>query len=538
MDSADNNNFVDFNEIVARSGVPVSADEIRELVEKRRQEEIKILAENKTMAPQAAVEIDSKFIISCLNANEIGDGNLYAALNKDNFIFNKTSNEWYSWAGHHWDRDVMNASVAEVEKVSDRYLQEYSNLSEQIKFAAAAGDTEKIKNMESDKERILKRVSRLRSQRGRINCLACACTSRNPISVYGDEFDLNPYVLACKNGVINLLTGEATPGIPEDYIFKACPHEWAGINEPCPEFEKFLDTIFESNQDLVSFMQRLLGYSIAGITHENKFVIFYGQGRNGKSVLVETILHALGPLASPIQSEMLLDQGRSRSSAGPSPDILSLKGLRMAFASETDEGRQFSSSKVKWMSGGDTLVGRLPHDRYETHFLPSHTLYLLTNNKPHASSYDFALWERMLLIPFRLSFVNREPRLENERLADLYIKDKLKKEVSGILAWLVRGFISWSEIGLSPPAIIKDATEEYKREEDILEDFIEEYCYRDTEIKIEASNLYDAFNEWFLKNVSKKGLSQKKFGRLMRKAGFDKVKSGTYAYIGLGLLAK
>lgn len=523
----------------AEPEIPTSLEDIRALVEKRRHEEAKSIEDKKAHGFEPDAEaIDSKFVTSCLYSNEIGDGKLYAKLNKGKFIFNKTSNEWFSWTGHHWERDIMNYSIAEVEKVSEQYLNEYSNLSDLIRLAAADGETVKVAEMKKNQENIFKRVSRLRSQRGRANCLICASTSRDPISVYGDEFDLEPMQLACKNGVVDLRTGNIRPGHPDDYIFKACPHEWTDIKEQCPEFEKFLDAIFEGNQDLIAFMQRLFGYSIAGITHENKFVMFYGQGRNGKSVLVETLLHTLGPLASPIQSEMLLDQGRSRSSAGPSPDIIALKGLRMAFASETDEGRHFSSSRVKWLSGGDTLVGRLPHDRYETHFLPSHTLYLLTNNKPHAAAYDFALWERMILIPFKLSFVNREPRADNERPADLYIRDKLKKEASGILAWLVRGFISWQEVGLDPPAIIKDATQEYKREEDILQDFIDDNCFIDPDVVIGASALYDSFNEWFLKNVSKKGLSQKKFGRLMLKAGFDKMKSGTYSYIGIGLISK
>lgn len=513
-------------------------DDIRAMVEKRRNEEAETLKDKKAPVVSEDERVDSSFILSCLYSNEIGDGRLYAELNKGKFIFNKTSNEWYSWADHHWERDTMNYSLAEVEKVSEQYLMEYGNISEQIKFAAADGESQKQEKLKKDQENILRRVSRLRSQRGRANCLICASTSRNPISVFGDEFDLESMQLACKNGIINLRTGEIRTGKPDDYILKACPHEWKGINEPCPEFEKFLDSVFEGNKDLISFLQRLLGYSIAGITHENKFIMLYGQGRNGKSVLVETLLNTLGPLASPIQSEMLLDQGRSRSAAGPSPDIIALKGLRMAFASETDEGRHFSSSRVKWLSGGDTLVGRLPHDRYETHFLPSHTLFLLTNNKPHAAAYDFALWERMILIPFRLSFVNREPRADNERRADLYVRDKLKNETAGILAWLVRGFILWQETGLDPPAIIKDATQEYKREEDLLQDFIDDYCYLDPDSVIGASILHDAFQEWFLKNVSKKGLSQKKFGRLMLKAGFNKIKSGTYSYIGIGLLSK
>jgi putative DNA primase/helicase len=517
-----------------------SGEDIKELVEKRiAEEQEQRRAKSKEAAKKlpAPGEVDSKYVLECLEQNEIGDGRLYAALNQGRYVYNKTDEKWYVWSGHHWERDIMNTAVASAESVCDRYLQEAINISYQRNDAVKDGKDDEAKRLKETHDKIYKRVSRLRTDRGRRNCVICAHTKYDPLAVPGDGFDLDPWTLACKNGVVNLKTGELRPGRPDEFILRACPHEWKGIDEPAPEYDKFLQTTFEGNQDLISYLDRLFGYAITGLTAQRKFVMLHGQGQNGKGILIETLLHVLGPLAAPIQSEMLLDQGRSRSAAGPSPDIMALKGLRLAVASETDEGRRFSSSRVKWLSGGDTLVGRSPFAQQEISFTPTHTLFLLTNNKPHASAYDFAMWERMILIPFKLSFVNREPRAENERFADLYLQGKLQKEASGILARLVRGCIEWQERGLDPPAIVLDATMEYKREEDILEDFIEEHCYRDPGAKAGASELYDSFNEWFLKNVSKKGMSQKKFGRLLQGAGFEKVKSGTFSYLGLGLLA-
>jgi len=213
---------------------------------------------------------------------------------------------------------------------------------------------------------------------------------------------------------------------------------------------------------------------------------------------------------------------------------MALRGLRIAFASENDEGRRFSPSRVKWLSGGDTLVGRSPHDRYETHFTPTHTLILLTNHKPHAPADDFAFWERVHLIPFDLSFVNRKPVADNERPADKHLPEKLRAEASGILAWMVRGCLAWQDKGLDPPRIVRDATADYRREEDILGDFIDECCFLDPSAEIQSSKLYTAFCDWWEQNVSKKTLSQKKFGKMMTKR-FKREKKGTYKYFGLDL---
>ena len=532
-------------EIEEGPGQKDSQEEMKAAVEKRiadetaqRKAEVeeKEAAGGKRKAPDPE-EVDSKFVVDCLQQNELGDGRLYAALHRGKFVYNKSENEWFAWDGHHWDRDIMDFALASVENVTRRYLREGINITYETKDAAANNEEEKFKKLSSLQAQIYKRVSRLRTDRGRKNCLVLAHTKNEPLAIPGDGFDLDPWVLACSNGVIDLRTGIMRPGRPEEYIFRACPHEWRSINEPAPEFEKFLDTTFEGNQDLIAFVQRVFGYAITGLTAQRKFFTLHGKGQNGKGVLIETLLYVLGSLASPIQSEMLLDQGRSRSSAGPSPDIMALKGLRMCFASETDEGRHFSSSRVKWLSGGDTLVGRSPHAKNAVSFQPTHALFLLTNNRPHAASYDYALWERMILIPFSISFVNRKPRADNEREADLYIQERLMAEASGILAWLVRGCIAWQERGLDPPPAVLDATGNWQRDEDILEDFIEECCYRDPAATVGASELYDAFAEWYQKNVSKKGLSQRRFGGFMRYAGFEKIKSGTYSYSGIGLLA-
>ncbi|MFQ5737240.1 MAG: phage/plasmid primase, P4 family, partial [Thermodesulfobacteriota bacterium] len=258
------------------------------------------------------------------------------------------------------------------------------------------------------------------------------------------------------------------------------------------------------------------------------------QGRNGKGTLVETLRYVLGPLAQPIQSEMLLDQRSARASSGPSPDIMSLKGLRIAFASETDEGRKFSTSKAKWLSGGDTLTGRNPHDRYETTFEPTHLLCLLTNHLPHAPGDDFAFWQRIHLVPFDVHFIDN-PKNENERPCDKMLPEKLKAEASGILAWLVRGCIEWQRQGLNPPAVVRSATEQYRVSEDLISEFIEACCYpieeTSKDVRTQYKELYDAFEAWYGAAIGdiKFCPRKKKFSQLMAKR-VKKCKVGSYVW--------
>jgi len=515
-----------------------STEKIREKVQARieaAQEDMKT-PDSRPGNDGNSKEINSQFIRDCLYANELGDGTLYAALHDGKYVFNKSSREWFAWKGHYWDLDVMEIFNVTVEQVALAYLREAKKIVDEIDWAVKKKDTAAVSKLTAIQTAIYKRVKRLRSDRGRVNCLKMAhLNSATPLAVIGDDLDQAPWLLACQNGVVDLRTGELRPGRPADYLSKASPVEWQGIDALCPIWDQTLGQIFASHPELIAYLGRLFGYAITGLTRENILPILTGKGRNGKTTLVETISHVLGLLAAPIQSEMMLDQGRTRSSSGPSPDIMGLRGLRIAFASEADENRKFSPSRVKWLSGSDTLVGRSPHDRHETRFKPTHTLILLTNHKPHAPASDYAFWQRIHLVPFEFSFVDHPPQKETEFPADKDLADKLKEEAPGILAWLVRGCIQWQKQGLAPPQVIADAVAEYRRDEDLLSDFLETCCFLHPKERVGASVLYDAFKEWFEANVSKRTLSQKAFGKLM-KDRFEKIKSGTYQYIGLRLM--
>jgi len=511
-------------------------DDIRKQVQERVQAEAATLPH-----PEEDQKITSKLIQDCLVANELGDGILYATTFRDQFLYCKNTQEWFAWSGHCWQRDVMNKSLAAVEKIVEHYLGEYRSLSKTIADQAAASDgseeaTAKLKKLKSRQDALLKRVSQLRADKRRTACLKFAHTIEDPIAITGDEFDLKPMLFPCANGVIDLETGRIKPGRPGDFLSLASPIEFKGINEPAILWEKSILEIFSGNVELVAYLQRLFGYAMTGLCREKVFPVLYGKtGWNGRSLIVETISHVMGALAGSIPAEMLLSQKYSKSSSGPSPDIMSLKGIRMAFASEVDEGQRFSASKIKWLTGKDELVGRSPHDKYPTRFSPTHKLFLMTNTQPQAPPSDKAFWERLHLIPFSISFVNRDPQESYERRAILDLDRQILKEASGILAWLVKGCLRWQKEGLNPPKEVREATEQYRRNEDLLADFIDECCVREPGAKAKSSQLYARFVEWYHDNIGKNEPSGTWFGKQLGQK-YDKDKSnGCIMYFGITL---
>lgn len=504
----------------------MNENEIRQEVKARVNSEENALNTTRGNAPEDT--ITSGFVYDCLMANEHGDGALFAALHRNRFLLNKTNTQWLYWSGHHWKHDILEQIYKGVEAVAQQYLAEAEKIGKQINEALIEEHSDKAKKLRDLQSEYYSRVKRLRSLRGAQNCFNWAHRVHDGLNIRGEDLDCKPWLLACSNGVIELKTGRFRPGRADDLLTKAVPHPWKDIEAPAPTWEKFLSDVFSKDPEIIPYLQRLFGYGITGLATEHILPVLHGEGRNGKSTLVEALRYVLGPLAQPIQSEMLLDQRAIRSSSGASPDTMALKGLRIAFASETEQDRRFSTSRAKWLSSGDTLTGRNLYDKNETVFEPTHLLCLLTNHLPHAPGDDFAFWQRIHLVPFNMKFVD-DPKAENERLKDKNLSEKLKAESPGILAWLVRGCIEWQRQGLNPPKKVKAATEHYRFNEDLLSEFIEACCSplaeTSTDDRTQFGAIYEAFQEWFRDNCGAEPPRKKKFSQLMEKR-FKKEKAG------------
>jgi putative DNA primase/helicase len=160
---------------------------------------------------------------------------------------------------------------------------------------------------------------------------------------------------------------------------------------------------------------------------------------------------------------------------------------------------------------------------------------LITNHKPRADADDYALWKRLLLIPFTQSFVDK-PIAENEHKADSRLVEKLKAESAGILAWLIRGCLAWQREGLNPPESVSLATKTYQAEEDDLSQFIEDCCLVGPDYEVRGGPLYTAYKQW-AENYGMKPAGNVVFGKRLGKR-FEKRLSAGVIYSGIGLLTE
>jgi putative DNA primase/helicase len=542
-------------------------EQIRNQVNERVREEEEYLVDP---APTPAADlVTGDLVAQCLANNERGDGILYATMQRDRFVFVKNAQGWMEWAGHHWQIDKSDRHMTAVEEVAVAYLNEALKLNKPIERAEdkkakaverekkakkeknetgeaaakeeiAAADLE-LSSLKEQKKAYIRRVERLRSLRGARNCAEWAHMVEDPLAIIGDEIDQHPWLLPCDNGVVDLRTGELTPGRPVDYLVKAIPIGYPGFDAKCPEWDAFMASI-HPDQEIRDFIQRMMGYAITGFTTEQFIACFTGGGGNGKGVLFNTIMACLGDLSWRIQPELILEQKTTRSSSGASPDILALHGRRFVVASETGENRKISAERVKELTGSDILNGRLLYDKFETNFKPTHTLFLQTNHIPKGIAKDHSLRRRLLLIHFPFFFV-QDPEAEAKKdtqLADKYrkadpgLEARLQKELPGVLAWLVRGCAMWQKDGLKPPPQIMASVEELRYSEDLLDQFIDTRCELEDDYELTFKHIYDCFKSWFEEAIDERKdrvTSKREFGKWLDKKGFRRENRGGQAYV-------
>ena len=377
------------------------------------------------LEPQS--KISESDLWKAVTSGEDGDAWLLAHIHRGQLVHDHAAGRWFEWLGHYWAEDLSEETIGRIDAVVDAYSEGASRAAWARLKAEKAGNKKKAYEAKEREDAYLGRIGKLQFLHRKRSVLTLAAAGKRSLGITGDEWDRDPWLLACPNGTIDLQTGKLRSGRQEDFLKTACPTMWMDLETKVPVWEPFLEDIFQGDHELIAYVQRLLGYSITGLSNQHAFFVLWGKGRNGKGTLLQTLADVLGPLAGPVKSEMLLEQRNSRSSAAPDSDIMGLRGKRLVWASESGEGRKLDAGKIKWLVGGDTLVGRPPYGRREISFDPTHTLFLLTNHKPKADPTDYALWQRIHLIPFTLSFVD-EPHHENERQRDPYLADPLRAE--------------------------------------------------------------------------------------------------------------
>lgn len=409
---------------------------------------------------------------------------------------------WLAWDGRRWDRDTTGqAEQAARDTVRGVYGEAAAcpNQTERRGIAKWALSTESAQ---------------------RIRAMLALAESETGIRARAGDFDRDPWRLNVLNGTLDLRTGKLRPHMRQDNITKlaAVEHD---PHATCPLWLKFLAETTDGDQNMIAYLQRMVGLALTGDTSEHCFHLLWGTGANGKTTFTSIILALLGEYGQTTSIDTLL----AKRAGGIPNDLAALCGSRLVVASEIPENGRLNESLVKDLTGQDRISARfLHHEWFE--FVPSFKLWLFGNHRPVIRGTDYAIWRRVRLVPFTVTIP--------EARQDKHLADKLKAELPGILNWALEGCLAWQRDGLQPTEKVKAATTGYRLEQDVLGQFLAECTIESDLLEARASELYKAYTEWCQEN-GEKAVSGTAFGRAMTERGYDKHKSTYVNYRGVGL---
>ena len=439
-------------------------------------------------------DFSPKDVMNCINGNEDGDAALFIRLNDNKFIYDITMEQWLYWNENHWRVDIANnVSHEGINQVKLVYENEISN---QLKLQGKASNVVEQKKYTTNINLLNKRLFAISTHKRKSSVLKLSFQGVDSLYISADKWDTKPNLLAFKNCVIDINTGKTVRSNPKDYIKTSIKFKY-NKKAKCKKWIKFLTEVFNGDMELVYFVQRLLGYAISGKVNHHIYPIFWGEtGRNGKTTFFEILKWLLGDFICKIPSEFIMDSKYKKNAESPDAMLMSLQGKRIAWISETGKNDILNVPKIKELSGGDTIIGRPPYARQAIEFKPTHTLFTVTNRKPRIPSGDNAIWKRTILIPFLLSFVDN-PKEEWERQVNHNLMDELKQEAEGIINWIIEGYQDFEQFGLNIPDSVIAKTEEYRKSEDIIGQFIEEKCTMGLPDQwTKGADLRDLYQQW------------------------------------------
>jgi len=319
--------------------------------------------------------------------------------------------------------------------------------------------------------------------------------------------DIHPYLLSCKNGVVDLKTGILRDCVPTDNMTKSLEVAY-DTSARTNEFDAFVRQITSDNDgediELYNYIRWMIGYSLQGSPVKKMFFILYGPyGYNGKSMLLNTIKEVLSYYAVAMDKSVIINTG-VKSAGSHSTEIIQLENARFGLLTETSEGAVINDAQIKILTGiTDKLSAREIYGK-QREFTPLFVPIISSNHKLKINLKDKAMYERCILIPFRLSFMDN-PSIDkpHEKQGDPMLAEKFQKNKEGILKWLIECSLFYHknpDLGI-PETIVK-AKQEYRREMDDYADFLERYVENtgNTRDKITLENLVIRFKEFALDN--------------------------------------
>jgi putative DNA primase/helicase len=417
--------------------------------------------------------------------------------------YNHTIKKWLLWNGNYWVIDRKDGIINLTQKAARKRQREILDNENPELLAGHATHALNSENQSS------------------INKCINLVKANTKISTLSEEWDKHKHLIQYTNGIYDLNKQEFYPGRPELMISQCVGYDYDEA-ATSPRWVQFIDEVFDGNTELINYVQKAIGYSITGDTREQCLFIMEGIGSNGKSVFLIIVRKILGDYAY----DTPFSTFEKKYGNTPSNDLARLHTVRLVTSSETNKDKILDEGRLKAITGGDSVTARFLNREYFTYY-PKYKIWLAVNDLPTVEDKSKGFWRRIRVIPFRVLFEDKSD--------DKNLETTLKKELPGIMNWVIEGNEKYQKEGLKPPKEVILATQEYHHQFDIVSEWLDDTIIKQTGSTIGATDLYNKFKEWQKIEYPDEELSQRAFGlRVKNYLGYSSIKMRSIKiYVGI-----
>ncbi len=429
-----------------------------------------------------------------------------------NVRFCKERKDWLVYRDGCWVTDEINQEL----KASAVKMYQELKLTVHETAKTQNADEEDRKKAEAC---LMKKIKSFGSTAGLKSVITYA-QSYSDFMISESQLDTHDDLLAASNGIINLRTGELLSFDRQYYITRQTKINYNPDAPEPKEFLKFLHDASCGSQEWVDYMQLVLGYCITGCTNQEAFFVFHGKtGKNGKSTLLKLLYKIMFPQHITTMNKVALSESKSNSELN-SP-LSQVKNYRMVITNENDGKHRLDEELVRGIASGESPKVRDLFEKSNSCNTVHYKIVFCGNYVPKFNWRGYSNLRRLCLIPFNNTV--------QEGKEDIHLLEKLSKEKEEILTWIVKGAMrSFKESLKNKPSVVVNYTREFMYREDPIYAFTQDKLIQtnDPNDTIQATPLFNVYNDWLEFNDLPREDNQTKFGRRLKELGFIKGRDG------------
>ena len=403
--------------------------------------------------------------------DDIGNGQRFVRANQGELRYVPEVGEFFCWDGKRW---CPNGGLKRDEDAAKRVAR------------AMKSEAAKLEDDEASKQ--LFKHAHKSAAGPKLREMVRLASSDPDIQTSVYDFDRHPFLINTPSCVVDVRTLAELPHDRELLLTQLTRVPYiAGAHLEGPGAEilkRYMVRTFGDDVELHKGIFRIYGVAMLGVIREVVLIYNYGPGGSGKGTLSAALTQLGGDYVESVKTETLLASGPR----GPRDGVVDLYRKRLAMAEEIDGDAKANGALLKQLTGGGELKGAAIYKR-EIKFSPTHTLVLESNHRLQLPP-DTAYRRRLIAIPFvnGHDFDAQDPKLKEEMLST--------EAQIALLSALVAGAHDYLQGGLNIPPAIKDETDRYFAEIDVVSRWLDECCVIDLSAFTQSWKLHNSYKEW------------------------------------------